>query len=100
MVGTEIRRRRRERRLTQEQLAFRAGLTPHYLSTIENGHRDPSLSTIEALAGALETTPGELLGARVDVTPAALELAKRIQKLPENAQAVLTDLVGVLERGR
>lgn len=46
--------------MTLEELAERAGLTPNYVKEIENGHRDPSLSTVFSIAEGLGVEPGDL----------------------------------------
>jgi transcriptional regulator with XRE-family HTH domain len=53
-LGTAIRKRRKECRLTQEQLAERAGLHDSYVSVIENDQRFPSWEVLCALSAALE----------------------------------------------
>ena len=40
-LGAEIRTRRKALGLTLDDLAERSGFSPHYLSTLENEHRDP-----------------------------------------------------------
>lgn len=71
--GREIRRRREAQGLTLEQLADRAGLTPNYIGTIENGKRDPSLSTVNSLASGLRISPAELFGGIKELSPSAME---------------------------
>lgn len=53
LVSSEIRRRRRERDWTLRDLAAASGIALGYISEIERGKKDPSLTTIMALAGAL-----------------------------------------------
>ncbi len=65
---------RRHRGLTQEALARRAGLVRPNLSAIERGGRDGSLTTLRALASALEIRPGWLVDG---VVPGAAERAPR-----------------------
>ena len=71
--GLEIHRRREAKGMTLDQLAERSGLTPNYIGTIENGYRDPSLSTICALAKGLGVMPGELLGGAPGLSAAGYE---------------------------
>lgn len=59
-VGTEIRRRRREKGLTGAQLAARAGMSPSAVSQIETGKRTPSSTSVTKLAEALEVGVGVL----------------------------------------
>ena len=58
--GKHLRYLRRLRSLTQEEVAYRAGVHVTYLSGIERGLRNPSLKNIRAIAGALEVSVGEL----------------------------------------
>jgi len=48
------------RGLTQARLAEQAGVTPHLLSNVENGHRDPRFSTMLKIAHALDVSVDEL----------------------------------------
>ena len=59
--GKVLRRMRREAGLTQEQLGFEADLRRTYVSLLELGQQQPSLTTILKLAAALQRRPGELL---------------------------------------
>ena len=45
---------RAERRMTQEELAHRAGLHPRYISALEGGRQVPSLTTMSQLAKGLD----------------------------------------------
>lgn len=61
LVGRNVGRLRRERGLTQEELEERSGLTQQYLSSLENGRRNPTVLTLVRLAEALGCTPVELI---------------------------------------
>ena len=98
-IGREIRRRRQALGWTLEDLAHRSGLSPRYISTLENDKRDPSLSTIEAMAKALGAEAGELLGVK-SVPPGVLEAARLVQGLPTEAQEVVLRLVRLLAKRR
>lgn len=85
--GDDVRMRRKALNLTMEQLAERAELTPNYISTIENGQRDPSLSTIEQLAHGLGVPAGALLGKVAVLSPQAHEMATLFDQVPPQLQA-------------
>src|SRR5579885_2341720 len=54
--GFNLARLRRERGMTQAQLAERAGLHLHGLTKLEQGDRQPSWETVQTLAKALGVT--------------------------------------------
>jgi transcriptional regulator with XRE-family HTH domain len=98
--GREVRRRRKALGLTLEELAERADLTPNYVGSIETGKRDPSLSTIRALAEALMILPSELLGDVQDLSPAASEAGRLFQTAPPDVQEAVLVLLRALGRRR
>jgi len=59
--GRRVRQLRLARRLSQEELAFRAGLHRTYVSSTERGQRNVGLLNIERLAKALGVQPSELI---------------------------------------
>jgi transcriptional regulator with XRE-family HTH domain len=61
IFGAAVRRARKQRFWTQEDLADRAGLTTTYVGQVERGDKVPSLTVVLKLAGALEVLPAELL---------------------------------------
>ena len=60
--GKQLQQLRTRRGLTQEQLAVTAGLSRTFLTRLELGQSDPSLSTLVRLAKALRVSVTELLG--------------------------------------
>lgn len=60
-LGKKVRKLRRERRLTQEELADRANMHFTYIGQIERGKRNPSLINLQKIAKALKVSGGELL---------------------------------------
>ena len=59
--GDKLRRLRKSREVSQEELAARAGLHRTYVSSVERGERNVSLETIDKLARALGLPMGELM---------------------------------------
>lgn len=59
-LGENIRRARRTRNISQEELAFRSGLHRTYLSDVERGARNPSFASLLAVARGLGSTVSEL----------------------------------------
>ena len=58
--GRQVRSLRTRRRLTQEEVAHRAGIHVTYLSGVERGVRNPSLKNIRSIADALGVLVGDL----------------------------------------
>lgn len=54
--GQLLRKRRRQRNLTQERLAARADLSARHVSFLETGRSDPSRASVLALSRALDLT--------------------------------------------
>lgn len=61
-VGQRIKAIRKERKLTQVQLADKANLSRSYLADIERDRYNPSLSTLESVAGALGVQVSAIVG--------------------------------------
>ncbi|WUH98509.1 helix-turn-helix domain-containing protein [Spirillospora sp. NBC_00431] len=59
-LGHCLRRLRLERGETLVETSRRAGVSPQYLSEMERGVKEPSSEMIAAVAGALDTTLGDL----------------------------------------
>ena len=59
--GKVIRQLRKERKLSQEQLGFEADLQRIYVSKLELGQQQPSLTTIFKLANGLSCSATELI---------------------------------------
>jgi transcriptional regulator with XRE-family HTH domain len=59
--GRSLRKRRLAKLLTQEALALESHLSRAYISDLEMGKKDPSLSTIFKLATAMRLKPSNLI---------------------------------------
>lgn len=59
--GDAVRLLRAHRKLTQETLAGRAGLSHPHLCRVERGQINPTLRTITAVSGALEVQSSALI---------------------------------------
>ncbi|MDO5643454.1 MAG: helix-turn-helix transcriptional regulator [Paracoccus sp. (in: a-proteobacteria)] len=63
-VGSRIRQARTAQQASLEQMALLTGISAPALSLIENGKRDPRLTTLAKIADALRVPLGELVEAR------------------------------------
>jgi transcriptional regulator with XRE-family HTH domain len=61
LVSRNLRATRIRRKLSQEELARRTGISVSYVSMLERGERSPPLDRLEALAKALKVPPLDLL---------------------------------------
>lgn len=61
-VGIAVRRFRQKRKLTQETLAYAAGLSLSTLARMETGAHEARISTIMRLAHELDVTAATLVG--------------------------------------
>jgi transcriptional regulator with XRE-family HTH domain len=60
VVGENVRRLRKARGLTQEQLAHEADMAMRYVAGVERGEENPSLVYLVKIAEALGTEPAKL----------------------------------------
>jgi len=63
-LGTNIRRLREEKGLSLSELAEKARISKSTLSSLESGKTNPTISTLWAIADALDISFGELIGLR------------------------------------
>lgn len=61
IVGANIRRLRKAKGLTQEQLAHEAGVAMRYVAGVERAEENPSLRFLVKIADALAVPPAVLL---------------------------------------
>lgn len=60
-IGKNVEKIRVKKGLTQEKLAFEAGLNRAYIGYIERGERNPSTDTLVKIARALKVSPKALI---------------------------------------
>ena len=60
-VAAALTRARNKRKLTQEELGYRAGYDPIYINMLERARRYPSIRAIFNLSEALGITPAALM---------------------------------------
>ena len=71
--GRVLRRLRKEAGLTQEELGFEANLRRTYVSILELGHQQPTLTTLLKLAKPLKRSAQEIVG----LVEAEMQVGKR-----------------------
>ena len=61
MLGTNIQSKRKAKNLNQEELAFRVGISRNYMSMIENGKKEVSITFLVEIAENLGCTVNDFL---------------------------------------
>ena len=65
MVGKELRAVRQKTGMTQEELAFKAGVDRSYISLLENDRKSPTLDMLFRICDALDARASQLI-ARIE----------------------------------
>jgi transcriptional regulator with XRE-family HTH domain len=60
-IAAALTKARNRRKLTQEELGYRAGYDPVYINMLERGRRYPSIRAIFNICESLGTTPASLV---------------------------------------
>ncbi len=68
-IGTVIRKYRKEKNMTQEEMANRLGVTAPAVNKWENGNSCPDITLLGPIARLLDITPDILLSFKEDLTP-------------------------------
>jgi transcriptional regulator with XRE-family HTH domain len=92
--GKRLKTARKEKGLTQKELAALIHVKHNSISDWENDKNKPDISTVELLCGVLEVTPSYIMGVKETGTPlltgADAILLKKYHSLSEsNKQAVI-----------
>lgn len=96
---------RKMRRLSQQQLAMRSGISQQAVSNLETGKSSPSEYTIRQLAAALRVQMSELLEDKEKIPTAVSDgdledIIDRVRHLHPQALARLSDYLEGLEDGQ
>lgn len=89
-----LKKYRNEKQISQERLSEKAGISPSFLSDIENGKKWGSFETLVSLANALEVEPYELL------LPNSQSISydtKRTRSLMKRLRTNVADLMDALD---
>ena len=69
VLGATVRALRLERGLSQEELAFRAGLHRTYVTGIEGGHRNLGWKNVVKVCRGLDVSLGQFVGRLESIDP-------------------------------
>lgn len=96
-LGNRIRKRRMEKKLSQEMVAEKAGISTNTVSRIEGGYSAMSIQIFIKLVQILDMDANELLKLQdLRKEGQAPELAARIQELKQNERSVVHQTIGAL----
>jgi transcriptional regulator with XRE-family HTH domain len=95
LVGNKIRQLRKERRLTQTELAGRLGIQQSDLSRMEKGEYRVSLDTLFKILAEFRLGVGEFFEdlSRETLTPRDLRLVRDFHALDQGAQQEIESLI-------
>jgi transcriptional regulator with XRE-family HTH domain len=93
-LGTRVRELRLRRRLTQERLGAKAGLSYKFVGEVERGVANPTIETVAALATGLETDVADLFGPADRVEPSLATVTDEDTRALEKAVATLSKVLG------
>ncbi|GAA0121723.1 hypothetical protein UT300018_10390 [Clostridium faecium] len=97
-IGDKIKQLRKEKGLTQEELAIKCGLSKNAIWNYENNHRQPDIQTLNKIATALGVSIGDLLESNKTLSQKLIdELEYPLIKLfgPTDTLEVLSDELNV-----
>lgn len=98
-IGKFIAKKRKEKNLTQEQLASKLGLSNKTISKYETGRSMPDYAIITNLCQILDITIGELINGQEDgdnTKDQLMDLLKRIQELEKQKDMLLGIVILVM----
>ena len=99
-IGKNIRKFRQQRKLRQEDLAEKTGLSTNYIGALERGEKVPSLETFIEIINTLGVSADMVL---CDVLSTGYEvknslLNEKLEKLSPEDRAKIYDVIDVLIR--
>lgn len=100
-VGEKVKKYRKEKNLSQNALAKKAGIAQSALSAIESNVKNPSAVTVELLARALGCTTAELLGedpGEDAITPAERQLIIAYRSLNSQGREYIRQQLDIATR--
>ncbi len=97
-VGQRIKQAREAKRLTQEQLAEKVGLTASHISVIERGIKSPRLETLVEILNTLKVDANSILSDVLSVSNEIVSslLSDKLSALPETQQRKILRVLDTL----
>lgn len=95
--GMRIHELRRNRKLSQEQLALRSNITPTYLGLIERNIKNPTLKVVEQLCNAMDISLADFFSQEYndtpDLDPYSLQILSQISTCNEEEKKIILRLI-------
>lgn len=96
-LGLRIRQLRNEKHMSQEELAFKAGISPAHLGQIERAVKNPTVDTIVKISSALDVPVTELFSEnRIAPTPHSLTIGKINAQLIDMTEDEQKDILRII----
>ena len=102
--GERLYRARRARRMTQEELARKVGLSKRMVSRYEGSFGGPPMETLRKFADALNVTASYLLGEsplkkiKEEISPELKKYVDALQRLPRRDRKSILRMIELAER--
>lgn len=99
-IGKNIRKYRVMKKLRQEDLAEKSGISPNYLGAIERGEKIPALETLIGIINALGVSADMILADVIDTGYAVKDslLAEKLDKISAEDRAKIYDVIETMLR--
>ena len=95
--GVRIRQLRNEKHMSQEELAFKAGISPAHLGQIERAVKNPTIDTIGKISSALDVPVTELFSSdRITPVPQNLTIGKINAQLTDMSEEEQKDILRII----
>lgn len=100
LVGPQLRKLRKERKLTQTELAARIGIQQSDLSRMEKGEYRVSLDTLFQILAEFDVSIGDFFDevARESMTPQDVRLIQTVKTMPSEVRREIEDFVDFKKR--
>lgn len=98
IIGRRIQEIRKQRGLTQEQMAERVNISPHYLSALERGVYNIKLDLLVDILNILNCSADEVFQDVVDSSSKikASQLSEKLKGLPLHEQRKILEVVEIM----
>ena len=94
--GQRIKKKRKEKHLSQIEVAEKLGISPNHLSTLENGNSNPSFEVICDLCDLLDATPDYFFLGALHSNNLPQNIIDKLRLLPEDKQVFVSKFIELL----